>query len=261
MVNAALCLRRPILITGGPGSGKSTVIDSVAAELKLGDVLRWHVTSRSTLTEALYRYDVLGRIHAQQLNQGEDIALFMQLGPLGTALLPASRPRALLVDEIDKSDLDLAGDLLDVLERGEFEIPELARYEKPDINVRQWDSDHRHKIVRGRVSCTQFPLIVMTSNGERDFPAPFLRRCIRFTMPKPTPKMIQRIVRAHLELDVEDSRAADLVKGFLARVENGESLAVDQLLNAVFLLSGDDAPQGKQRDDIVAFVLRELSRA
>jgi MoxR-like ATPase len=261
VVNAALCLCRPMLITGAPGSGKSTVIDSVAAELKLGDVLRWHITSRSTLTEALYRYDVLGRIHAQQLNQGDDIALFMQLGPLGTALLPAERPRALLVDEIDKSDLDLAGDLLDVLERGEFEIPELARYEKPKIEVRQWDSGHRHEIVRGRVSCTQFPLIVMTSNGERDFPAPFLRRCIRYTMPRPTAGMVQRIVRAHLELDVEDSRAADLVNSFITRIESGESLAVDQLLNAVFLLSGDDAPQGKQRDDIVAFVLRELSRA
>ena len=69
------------------------------------------------------------------------------------------------------------------------------------------------------------------------------------TMPKPTPGMVQRIVRAHLGLDVEDSRAADLVDSFLTRIESGESLAVDQLLNAVFLLSGNDAPQGKQRDE------------
>lgn len=127
-VNAALALRRPLLITGGPGTGKSTVIEQVAAELALGPVLRWHVTSRSSLADALYRYDALGRIHAHRLQQEkaraggaagvDDIAAFLTLGPLGTALLPSPRPRALLVDEIDKADLDLPGDLLDVLERG-----------------------------------------------------------------------------------------------------------------------------------------------
>src|SRR5690242_17932500 len=66
-VNAALHLRRPLLLTGAPGSGKSTVVDSIASELGLGPALRWHITSRSVLTDALYRYDVLGRIHAQQL--------------------------------------------------------------------------------------------------------------------------------------------------------------------------------------------------
>ena len=121
-VNAALALRRPLLVTGPAGSGKSTVIEQVAAELKLGDPLRWHITSRSTLTEALYRYDALGRIHAQRLagpDGGDDIAPFLQLGPLGTALLPSGRPRALLIDEIDKSDLDLPSDLLEVMERVE----------------------------------------------------------------------------------------------------------------------------------------------
>jgi MoxR-like ATPase len=133
-VNAALCLSRPLLITGPAGSGKSTVIESVAAELKLGEVLRWHITSRSTLNDATYQYDVLGRIHAQQLGQHtEDIGVFVRLGPLGTALVGSTRPRALLIDEIDKSDLDLPSDLLDVLERGEFDIPELARYEQNKV--------------------------------------------------------------------------------------------------------------------------------
>lgn len=273
-VNVALCLRRPMLITGAAGSGKSTVIESVADELRLGAVLRWHITSRSTLVDALYRYDVLGRIHAQQLDQSagalgspevhpaEEIGPFLQLGPLGTALVPTSQPRALLVDEIDKGDLDLPSDLLEVLERGEFEIPELARYEQEKVPVREWHSDQQHILRRGRVQCTEFPFIVMTSNGERDFPAPFLRRCIRFSMPAPTSSVINRVVEAHLSQHmINGGPAADLVEQFVRRIEEGEQLAVDQLLNAVFLLTGEEAPQGRQRERLVESLLRELSHA
>ena len=265
-VNAALCLRRPLLITGLPGSGKSTVIEQVAAELDFGPVLRWHVTSRSTLADALYRYDALGRIHAQRLggdrNAADDIAPFLQFGPLGTALLPAERPRALLIDEIDKSDLDLPSDLLDVLERGEFEVPELVRYEHDEVDVRLYQSDGRHRVVNGRIACTQFPFIVMTSNGEQIFPAPFLRRCIRYTMARPSAEALRTLVGAHLGTDLPDrGPVADLVQGFADRIEAGENLAVDQLLNAVFLLSRDDAPTGAAREELTALLLRELSRA
>ncbi|MDX3640648.1 MoxR family ATPase [Streptomyces sp. MB09-02B] len=266
-VNAALMLRRPLLVTGAAGSGKSTVIEQVAAELKLGDVLRWHITSRSTLTEALYRYDALGRIHAQRLagrDGDDDIAPFLQLGPLGTALLPTEHPRALLIDEIDKSDLDLPSDLLDVLERGEFEIPELARYASDLVDVREWGSDARSPVVRGRVQCDRFPFIVMTSNGERDFPQAFLRRCIRFTMPKPTVDALRRIVEAHLRIgsDADGTRAVDtVIQTFVDRVAAGESLAIDQLLNAVHLLTAGSLATGENDQEVLALVLRELSRA
>ncbi|MFE5973604.1 AAA family ATPase [Streptomyces sp. NPDC056460] len=268
-VNAAVHLRRPLLVSGPAGSGKSTVIEQVAHELNLGPVLRWHITSRSTLTEALYRYDALGRIHAQSLRsaagQGsrngrsrDDIAPFMQLGPLGTALLPAERPRALLVDEIDKSDLDLPSDLLEVLERGEYEIPELVRYRRPRVTVRQWDSDEEHLIEDGRVQCTQFPFILLTSNGERDFSPAFLRRCVRYTMPPLTAELLHGIVRAHFD-DVP-AGGEELVEGFAERVVAGEHLAIDQLLNAVALLTGDQAPRGAQHEELRALILRELSR-
>ncbi|MEU3449141.1 AAA family ATPase [Streptomyces thermolilacinus] len=263
-VNAALLLRRPLLLTGPAGSGKSTVIEQVAAELTLGPVLRWHITSRSGLADALYRYDALGRIHAQRLegpDGGDDIAPFLRMGPLGTALLPSERPRALLIDEIDKSDLDLPSDLLDVLERGEFEIPELARYGRDVVAVREWGGDAHHEVTRGRVRCTEFPFIVMTSNGERDFPAAFLRRCIRFTMPTPTPETLLRVVAAHLGADAAESAAAgELVGAFVERLTAGESLAVDQLLNAVHLLTGEGAPDGERRQAVVDLLLRELSR-
>ena len=267
-VNAALSLRRPLLVTGTPGSGKSTVIESVAEELVLGPVLRWHITSRSVLSEALYRYDVLGRIHEQQLgnaspgNVVDDIAPFLQLGPLGTALVPSTRPRALLIDEIDKSDLDLPSDLLDVLERGEYEIAELPRYSAADVAVRIWDSEKRYTVHRGRVQCAEFPFIVMTSNEERDFPAPFLRRCIRFSMPTPDDEAIRKIVLAHLDIEIgSDGPMADLVAGFVARLEAGENLAIDQLLSAVFVLSGREAPVGTQREELARMLLRELTRA
>ncbi|GGM94164.1 AAA family ATPase [Streptomyces fuscichromogenes] len=265
-VNAALALRRPLLLTGAAGSGKSTVIEQVAAELKLGEVLRWHITSRSTLGESLYRYDALGRIHAQRLGGHDDIGPFLELGPLGTALVAVERPRALLVDEIDKSDLDLPSDLLDVLERGDFEIPELARYTETSdtVEVRQWRSADITSVHRGRVQCRQFPFIVMTSNGERDFPAAFLRRCIRFTMPKPTVEALRKVVEAHLRTSVDGDRADtvdELITSFVQRVAAGESLAVDQLLNAIHLLTGPSGLAGEDGDAVLALVLRELSRA
>lgn len=264
-VNAALALRRPLLLTGAPGSGKSTVIEQVAAELKLGEPLRWHITSRSTLLDSLYRYDALGRIHAQRLAgtaDADDIGSFLRLGPLGTALLPTPHPRALLIDEIDKSDLDLPSDLLDVLERGEFEIPELARHQEDVVEVREWGGDDRHAIVKGRVRCDNFPFIVLTSNGERDFPAAFLRRCIRFTMPAPTTESLRRVVAAHLEVTEEHSAPVDaLVAEFVERLRAGESLAVDQLLNAVHVLTGAHAPEEAAAQDVRELILRELSRA
>jgi len=264
-VNAALSLRRPLLLTGIPGSGKSTVIESVAQELRLEPVLRWNVTSRSELKDALYRYDVLGRIHAQQLARAglgeaaDEIAPFMQLGPLGTALLPSGRPRALLIDEIDKGDLDLPSDLLNVLEGGEYEIPELVRYRQERVSVRMWDTDESWTVERGKVACTEFPFIVMTSNEERDFPPAFLRRCIRFDMPPATEDDIRRIVHAHLAMDVpETGPLADLVKDFTNRLRAGKNLAVDQLLNAVFVLSGTSLPDEAQRTALVDILTREL---
>ena len=153
LVNLALHLRRPLLVTGKPGVGKSTLAYAVAHELGLGPVLRWPVTSRSTLQDGLYQYDAIGRLHDGGLSgrgvtpgrrvarrpgrqrsgmlrapgKAPDIGKYLRLGPLGTALLPWRQPRVLLIDEIDKSDIDLPNDLLNVFEEGEFTIPELSR--------------------------------------------------------------------------------------------------------------------------------------
>ncbi|MBE9070987.1 AAA family ATPase, partial [Leptolyngbya cf. ectocarpi LEGE 11479] len=137
-VNAALSLRRPLLITGRPGSGKTSLAYAIAYELKLGPVLMWPVTARSTLELGLYRYDAIARLQDAQLRKQKveanesvekehSIGDYIQLGPLGTAFLPTPYPRVLLIDEIDKSDINLPNDLLHLLEEGKFEIPELIR--------------------------------------------------------------------------------------------------------------------------------------
>ncbi|MBY8849119.1 AAA family ATPase, partial [Saccharothrix sp. MB29] len=119
MVNAALLLRRPLLVTGDPGTGKSTLAHLIARELGLGPVLKWAVTSRTALGDGLYSYDAIGRVRAAGAAGDADIGDYVHLGPLGTALLPHDLPRVLLIDELDKGDIDLPNDLLNVFEEGE----------------------------------------------------------------------------------------------------------------------------------------------
>ncbi|MFF4396668.1 AAA family ATPase [Streptomyces sp. NPDC001480] len=251
LVNAALYLRRPLLVTGPPGTGKSSLVYAVARELRLGPVLRWNITSRSTLHDGLYQYDPLSRLYAARQAAALDadapvpetgIEDHLRLGPLGTALLPYARPRALLIDEIDKSDLDLPNDLLNVLEEGQYEIPELVRASRhaPTAEVMVAGTHERVPVERGRVRCHAFPFVVLTSNGEREFPPAFLRRCVTLRLRQPEDHHLFEIVRAHLGEPDEDAQA--LITRFLNRIGGGD-LATDQLLNAIYLArSADLAP-------------------
>jgi MoxR-like ATPase len=237
-------LRRPLLVTGKPGNGKSSLILAVARELRLGRVLRWVITSKSTLKEGLYQYDALGRLEevkrAGQLGDDSDIGRFIELGPLGTALLPTDWPAALLIDEIDKSDLDLPNDLLNIFEQGDYPIPELARarLKKPEngVRVRVWRGQGEATIYNGYVRCRHFPFVVMTSNREREFPPAFLRRCIRITLKEPDDDMLGSIVESHFDKATR-ARASELISLFFDN-RGKQELATDQLLNAVYLILG-----------------------
>ncbi len=281
LINAALFLRRPLLVEGEPGSGKSSLAYAVAYELGLGEVLKWSITTRSTLTEGLYYYDAIGRLRDTQLlnknslpntsNQTnpetslsdpatknkqnspqnkqaasaldpiQNIGDYITLGPLGTAFLPPKqgeplKPRVLLIDEIDKSDIDLPDDLLQIFEEGRFEIPELKRIakQKSSVEVRTYDQKIR-TIENGFVPCTVFPFVILTSNSKRDFPPAFLRRCLRIKMEDPKKSHLKKIVNAHFNQEIAN-KAEPYIKEFLDLIDQGNKLAIDQLLNTIFLL-------------------------
>lgn len=285
-VNAAIHLRRPLLVTGHPGVGKSSLAYSIAHELGLGRVLWWPIMPRSELEQGLYRYEALDRLRDSESKTGsaED---YITLGPLGTAFLPLTRPRVLLIDEIDKSDMQLPNELLHLFEEGVFTIPQLRR-EARQRNKRptqttsksqndrpsELDTDDAHtqaQIHGGKVQCRAFPIVVMTSNDERDFPAAFYRRCIRVDMPPPTEESaLEDLIAAQFgeywaNGSWRDSPLlSDLIQHFLpsqASSDEGRQRAVDQFLNAAHLLIGvKGAPSGADAEELRKILFRPLSQ-
>ncbi|GIJ48486.1 ATPase AAA [Virgisporangium aliadipatigenens] len=263
MVNAAILLRRPLLVTGNPGTGKSSIAFRIARELRLGRVLQWPITSRTTLRSAQYEYDAIGRAQAGADRSDTDdpvnIGDFIRLGPLGTALLPYERPRVLLIDELDKSDADLPNDLLHIFENGEFTIPELLRVRRrePEVAVFTDDPDQEARVRDGRVRCRAFPIVVITSNGEREFPPAFLRRCLRMELAPPTADDLAAMVRAQLPALVDGQR--ELIEDFLNRPEP-DGLARDQLLNAMYLTASDAYGEDRESwQDLITSIWHPLS--
>lgn len=255
MVNAALYLRRPLLITGQPGIGKSAVAYKIARELNLGRVLTWAVTSRTTYKSGIYSYDAIARAQAagsrraaagtSEAVEEPPIDEFIRLGPLGTAFLPRPQPRVLLIDEADKSEVDLPNDLLALFEDGRFTVPELerARERSPEVTVFTDDPGVSAVVIGGEVRCRAFPVVVITSNGEREFPPAFLRRCIQLEMRQPTVDQLVEIVASHMfDLDPDRRHTRELVDRFSEMRDSAKNLPMDKLMDAVYLATSGSYP-------------------
>ncbi len=175
-VNVAVQLRRPLLIKGEPGTGKTMLAQSIAKGLEM-PLLIWNVKSTTKAQDGLYVYDTVQRLYDGQFGDSDvsDIAQYIKLGKLGEAF--SSQERAvLLIDEIDKADLEFPNDLLWELDQMEFHIPE----------------------IRENVKAVQRPIVLITSNAEKELPDAFLRRCVFHYIEFPDEEMMERIVRVHV---------------------------------------------------------------
>lgn len=175
-VNIAIALSKPLLIKGEPGTGKTMLADSIASSLGMRLII-WNIKSTTKAQEGLYVYDTVQRLYDSQFGDGDvkNISQYIKLGKLGEAFT-ADEPVVLLIDEIDKADLEFPNDLLWELDQMSFYIPET----KETVTAR-----HR-------------PVVVITSNAEKELPDAFLRRCIFHYIAFPDPEMMTEIVKVHL---------------------------------------------------------------
>lgn len=225
-VNLALLLRRPLLVRGVPGIGKSSLAYRLALDLQLGRPFRWEIHSTTTLQEGLYTYDAVGHFHKGSNARIEE---YIRLGPLGTVLAPTERPACLLVDELDKASYDLPNDLLHAFEEGTFRIPELESHDTAKVKT----LDGREVLVeRGEVRCHHRPVVVVTSNDERDFPPAFLRRCVELMLSPPSPSQIEAIAQKWFEADIKVPELLQRLRG----------KPTDRILQALFLVQSLSAP-------------------
>lgn len=175
VVNVAVALEKPLLIRGEPGTGKTLLATAVAESLGM-DLVTWHVKSTTKAQEGLYTYDTVQRLHDSRFGDGDvhDVSRYIKMGPLGTAFERDERC-VLLLDEIDKADLEFPNDLLHELDQMRFVVSETGR---------EVVAKHR-------------PVVIITSNAEKELPDAFLRRCVFHYISFPDRELMERIVRVH----------------------------------------------------------------
>jgi MoxR-like ATPase len=190
-VNCALTLQRPLLVRGEPGTGKTLLAEAVAESLGLR-LLTWHVKSTTRAQDGLYVYDTVQRLYDSRFGDGDvrDIRRYIRMGPLGESF--ASKERVvLLIDEVDKADLEFPNDLLHELDRMRFRVTETNE----------------------EVVATHRPVVVITSNNEKELPDAFLRRCVFHFIDFPDQELMRRIVAVH-HPELDESLTEQALKVF-----------------------------------------------
>jgi MoxR-like ATPase len=175
-VNAAIALEKPLLIKGEPGTGKTQLALQLARSLQC-DLIQWHIKSTTKAQQGLYEYDAVSRLRDSQLGDSKvhDIANYIRPGKLWQAFTATNRP-ILLIDEIDKADIEFPNDLLHELDQMAFDVYETGQ----------------------SIKAKQRPIVIITSNNEKELPDAFLRRCFFHYIRFPDKEALAQIVDVHL---------------------------------------------------------------
>ena len=221
-VNAAIRLQRPLLIKGEPGTGKTMLAEEVAAALGL-PLLQWHIKSTTKAQQGLYEYDAVSRLRDSQLGDDrvKDIGNYIVKGVLWQAF-EAERPTVVLIDEIDKADIEFPNDLLRELDRMEFHVYE----------------------TRQTIQARHRPIVFITSNNEKELPDAFLRRCFFHYIRFPDRDTMQRIVDVHFPAIRKDLLTEALEVFFGLRDVPGlkKKPSTSELLDWLKLLVAEEIP-------------------
>lgn len=223
-VNAAIVLEKPLLIKGEPGTGKTELAEAVARHLGT-ELIAWHIKSTTKAQQGLYEYDAVARLRDSQLGDPRvgEISHYIRRGKLWQAFTADQRP-VLLIDEIDKADIEFPNDLLQELDRMEFDVYETGE----------------------RIKARQRPVVIITSNNEKELPDAFLRRCFFHYIRFPDKAEMQAIVKLHYP-NLKESLLGEAMDLFfeLREVEGlRKKPSTSELLDWIRLLLADDiAPE------------------